>query len=125
MPSIIEIQNVTKQFGANENATLALRDVSLKIETGEFISLIGPSGCGKSTLLRLIGDLLPPSEGALRVKGKTPEQARLDRDYGIVFQAPVLYDWRTVAKNVELPLEVMRVEKSERAKRRLFPLPSK
>lgn len=117
MPSIIEIQNVTKQFGVNENATLALRDVSLKIEAGEFISLIGPSGCGKSTLLRLIGDLLPPSEGTLRVKGKTPEQARLDRDYGIVFQAPVLYDWRTVAKNVELPLEVMRVEKSEREKR--------
>lgn len=117
MPSIIEIQNVTKQFGANENATLALRDVSLKIETGEFVSLIGPSGCGKSTLLRLIGDLLPPSEGTLRVKEKTPEQARLDRDYGIVFQTPVLYDWRTVAKNVELPLEVMRVEKSEREKR--------
>ena len=114
---IIEIPNVTMRFGANESATLALRDVSLKIQAGEFISLIGPSGCGKSTLLRLIGDLLPPSEGTLRVKGKTPGQARLDRDYGIVFQAPVLYDWRTVAKNVELPLEVMRVERSERKKR--------
>lgn len=117
MQPIIEIQNVTKRFGKNENGTLALSDVSLKINAGEFVSLIGPSGCGKSTLLRLIGNLLPPSEGTLRVNGKTPEQARLDRDYGIVFQAPVLYDWRTVAKNVELPLEVMHVEKSEREQR--------
>jgi NitT/TauT family transport system ATP-binding protein len=117
MQAIIEIQNVTKQFGNGESATLALRDVTLAIQSGEFVSLIGPSGCGKSTLLRLIGELLPPSEGTIRIKGKTPEQARLDRDYGIVFQAPVLYDWRTVARNVELPLEVMRVEKSEREKR--------
>lgn len=114
---IIEIQNVTKHFGGKENGTLALQDVSLTIQAGEFVALIGPSGCGKSTLLRLIGDLLPPSEGTLRVKGKSPEQARRDRDYGIVFQAPVLYDWRTVAKNVELPLEVMRVARSQREQR--------
>ncbi len=114
---IIEIQNVTKQFGNGVGATLALSDLSLSIQSGEFVSLIGPSGCGKSTLLRLIGDLLPPTQGAIRVKGKTPEQARLDRDYGIIFQSPVLYDWRTVSKNVQLPLEVMRIEKAERAKR--------
>jgi NitT/TauT family transport system ATP-binding protein len=85
----------------------ALHDVSLQIAPGEFVSLIGPSGCGKSTLMRLIGDLAQPSVGTIRVKEKTPSQARIDRDYGIVFQAPVLYDWRTVRKNVELPLEVM------------------
>src|SRR5207253_486683 len=67
----------------------------------------GPSGCGKSTLMRLIGDLDQPSAGGIQVKGKPPRQARLDRDYGIVFQSPVLYDWRTVRKNVELPLEIM------------------
>ncbi len=117
MEPIIEIQNVTKQFGSGANATLALRGVSLSIQPGEFVSLIGPSGCGKSTLLRLIGDLLQPSQGAIRVHGKTPEQARLDRDYGIVFQAPVLYDWRTVTKNVQLPLEVMSVGRKEREQR--------
>ncbi len=115
--NIIEIQNVTKQFGNGVNATLALRNLSLSVKPGEFVSLIGPSGCGKSTVLRLIGDLLPPTQGSIRVKGKTPEQARLDRDYGIIFQSPVLYDWRTVTKNVQLPLEVMSVAKDERERR--------
>jgi NitT/TauT family transport system ATP-binding protein len=96
---------------------IALQDVSLYIETGEFVALIGPSGCGKSTLMRLVGDLEQPTAGSLRVKGKTPQQARLDRDYGIAFQAPVLYDWRTVRKNVELPLEVMGYSRSERRER--------
>jgi NitT/TauT family transport system ATP-binding protein len=87
------------------------------IQPGEFISLIGPSGCGKSTLMRLIGDLTQATSGAIRVKGKSPERARADRDYGIVFQSPVLYDWRTVQRNVELPLEVMGVGASERSRR--------
>ncbi len=117
MRDYIIVENVTKQFGNGVNATLALRDVSLTIQPGEFVSLIGPSGCGKSTLLRLIGDLLPPTQGAIHVKDKTPQQARLDRDYGIIFQSPVLYDWRTVAKNVQLPLEIMGVGKIEREKR--------
>ncbi len=95
----------------------ALQDVSLEIRSREFVALIGPSGCGKSTLLRLIGDLLPPSAGTVRVNGKTPRQARLARDYGIVFQQPVLYDWRTVCQNVQLPLEVMKVPKAERRER--------
>jgi NitT/TauT family transport system ATP-binding protein len=84
-----------------------LDDVSLTVEPAEFISIIGPSGCGKSTLLRIVGDLVEPSSGGVQVKGKSPHQARLDRDYGIVFQTPVLYEWRTVLRNVELPLEVM------------------
>ncbi|HNP73045.1 MAG TPA: ABC transporter ATP-binding protein [Kouleothrix sp.] len=104
---IIAIDHVSKLYQSNGGTVNALHDVSLSIAPGEFISLIGPSGCGKSTLMRLIGDLEQPSSGAIQVKSKPPHRARLDRDYGIVFQAPVLYDWRTVRKNVELPLEVM------------------
>ena len=98
-------------------AVRALEDVDFEIGPREFVSLIGPSGCGKSTLLRLIGDLLAPTAGELRVNGKSPRQARLARDYGIVFQQPVLYDWRTVEQNVQLPLEVMKVPKGERRER--------
>jgi NitT/TauT family transport system ATP-binding protein len=105
--AIIEVQDVGKVFGGGAGATHALEGATLAIQPREFISIIGPSGCGKSTLLRIVGDLVEPSSGLVRVKGKTPHQARLDRDYGIVFQAPVLYEWRTVRRNVELPLEVM------------------
>jgi NitT/TauT family transport system ATP-binding protein len=95
----------------------ALTDIDLSIAPGEFVSLIGPSGCGKSTLLRLIGDLLAPTAGSLVVNGKTPHQARLDRDYGIVFQQATLLDWRTVRRNVELPMELVDVPKGDRATR--------
>jgi NitT/TauT family transport system ATP-binding protein len=115
--AIIDVQNVSKYFGKSSDSVVALKNVSLSVQPGEFVSLIGPSGCGKSTLLRVIGDLLQPSEGKVTVKGKAPAQARLDRDYGIVFQSPVLYDWRTVRKNVELPLEIMQTSKSEREQR--------
>jgi NitT/TauT family transport system ATP-binding protein len=116
-PPIIDVRNVSKKFGVSANDVVALQSVNLSIQPGEFISLIGPSGCGKSTLLRILGDLLQPTDGTVQVKGKSPEQARNDRDYGIVFQAPVLYDWRTVRKNVELPLEIMHKPKVEREKR--------
>ena len=85
----------------------ALQDIVLDLHPGEFVSLIGPSGCGKSTLLRVIGDLIEPTSGTVNVNGKPAHQARLDRDYGIVFQDSVLFDWRTVAKNVALPLEML------------------
>lgn len=88
-----------------------------KFSPGELISLIGPSGCGKSTLLRLIADLIEPTEGALEVNGKAPHQARLDRDYGMVFQAATLYEWRSVSKNVQLPLEIMGYPKTIREQR--------
>jgi NitT/TauT family transport system ATP-binding protein len=114
---IIAIEHVTKTYASGGGAITALHDVSLSIAPGEFVSLIGPSGCGKSTLMRLIGDLAQPSSGNIQVKGKTPQRARLDRDYGIVFQAPVLYDWRTVRKNVELPLEVMSRSSAQRRDR--------
>jgi NitT/TauT family transport system ATP-binding protein len=115
---VVSIKDVTMVFGKRvQNQTVALENIHLEIEQGEFISLIGPSGCGKSTLLRIVGDLVAPTSGAVLVKGKSAHQARLDRDYGIVFQAPVLSDWRTVQHNVELPLEVMRVQRDERSRR--------
>lgn len=115
--AIIAMDNVSKIYGGSDRAVTALQDVNLQIAPGEFISLIGPSGCGKSTLMRLIGDLEQPSGGTIKIHGKSPQQARRDRDYGIVFQAPVLYDWRTVRKNVELPLEVMGHGAAERRAR--------
>ncbi|MGH2403957.1 MAG: ABC transporter ATP-binding protein [bacterium] len=105
--SIIDVRGVGKTFGRGTEVTHALREATLAIAPREFVSIIGPSGCGKSTLLRIVGDLVEPSTGTVTVKGKTPRAARLDRDYGIVFQTPVLYEWRTVLRNVELPLEVM------------------
>ena len=92
----------------------ALENIDLAVAPGEFVSLIGPSGCGKSTLLRVIGDLTPPTSGEVHVNGKPAPRARLDRDYGIVFQAAVLYDWRTVAKNIALPLELMKWDRARR-----------
>src|SRR5207245_595108 len=114
---IIELASVDKTFESRAGVTEALRAISLAVDAGEFVSVIGPSGCGKSSLLRIVGDLVEPSSGAVRVKGKSARQARLDRDYGIVFQTPVLYDWRTVLENVRLPLELAgrpRVEREER-----------
>jgi NitT/TauT family transport system ATP-binding protein len=105
--TVVALDGVGKVFGKGEGRVEALRDISLRIEPGEFVSLLGPSGCGKSTLLRLIGDLIEPTSGTMVVNGKTPAAARSDRDYGIVFQKATLLDWRTVSKNVELPLEIM------------------
>lgn len=104
---VVDARRVGKVFGSGDSRVEALRGIDLQIRPREFISLIGPSGCGKSTLLRLIGDLVTPTSGTLLVNGKQPSQARLDRDYGIVFQNATLLDWRTVTQNVELPLEIM------------------
>jgi NitT/TauT family transport system ATP-binding protein len=112
--SVVDITGVSKQF---KGGTVALQDIDLEIEQGEFVSLIGPSGCGKSTLLRVIGDLVEPSAGTVTVNGKPARQARRDHDYGIVFQDAVLYDWRTVAKNVALPLELAGWEREKRHRR--------
>lgn len=104
----ISAKGVNKIFNPNtDEQVIALKDIDLDIQAGEFVSLIGPSGCGKSTLMRLIGDLLQPSSGDLQVNSKSPNRARLDRDYGMIFQAATLYEWRTVSENVQLPLEVM------------------
>ncbi len=115
---VIAAQSINKIFkpGSAEQV-VALQDINLTVQAGEFVSLIGPSGCGKSTLLRLIADLIPPTSGDLKVNNKTPHQARLDRDYGMVFQAATLYDWRTVSKNVQLPLEIMGYPAAQRKAR--------
>lgn len=118
IPAVIRAEGVNKVFTVkNADPVIALKDIHLGVKRGEFVSLIGPSGCGKSTLLRLIADLLQPTSGEMVINGKTPVQARLDRDYGMVFQAATLYDWRNVGKNVQLPLEIMGIDKAEREKR--------
>lgn len=114
MQSEISIENVSMVYpGEGNNSLTALTGVSLDIQKGEFISLLGPSGCGKTTLLRIIGDLLKPTGGRVTVAGGSPSAARMGRKYGIVFQNAVLYDWRTVRRNVRLPLEVMKIRKDE------------
>lgn len=115
---VIFARDVNKIFNAgSDDQVIALQDIALTVQSGEFVSLIGPSGCGKSTLLRLIADLIQPTNGDLIVNNKAPHQARLDRDYGMVFQAATLYDWRTVSKNVQLPLEIMGYSNNDRRKR--------
>ncbi|MCC7359679.1 MAG: ABC transporter ATP-binding protein [Anaerolineales bacterium] len=116
--SVISIQGVSKAFGQGAAArVLALENINLEVQAGEFIALLGPSGCGKSTLLRVIGDLISPTTGQVRVNGKPAPQARRDRDYGMVFQQATLYEWRSVSQNVQLPLEVMRYPKAQREAR--------
>jgi NitT/TauT family transport system ATP-binding protein len=114
---VVEATGVGKVFATSGASVNALEGVDLTIRGGEFVSLIGPSGCGKSTLLRLIGDLTAPTTGTILINGKPPARARQDRDYGMVFQAPVLMDWRTIAKNIELPLEIMGFPADERTRR--------
>ncbi len=113
--AVVSLRGLTKVF--DKGGIVALQEIELEIQPGELVSLIGPSGCGKSTLLRVIGDLIQPSAGEARVNGKTAHQARLDRDYGIVFQDAVLYDWRNVGKNISLPLELLGWDRGRRAAR--------
>jgi NitT/TauT family transport system ATP-binding protein len=115
---VVRISGVDKVFNIDRRvATTALQEIDLEIGRGEFISLIGPSGCGKSTLLRLIGDLTAPTTGRVDVNGKTAHAARLGREYGMVFQAPVLFEWRTVEDNVKLPLELLGLDRAQRDER--------
>jgi len=111
----VTLTNVEQTFAHQDGSRLtALENINLHIGAGEFVSLIGPSGCGKSTLLRIVGDLIRPTGGSVEVNGKPAHDARLARDYGMVFQAPILFDWRTVEANVRLPLELMGMEKAQR-----------
>jgi len=116
--SAVQVTGVSKIFNQGTPKQVdALIDVNLTVEPGEFVSLIGPSGCGKSTLLRLIANLLEPTTGSIMVNGKSASQSRLDQDYGMAFQQAGLFDWRTVAKNIELPLELKGWDKEKRAAR--------
>lgn len=114
----ISIKDLGMTFKDNSgNDVKALTGVNLDIYKGEFISLLGPSGCGKTTLLRMVADLLEPTEGTVRISGMTPREIRLQRKFGFVFQSAVLFDWRTIEQNIELPLETMGFRKKERRAR--------
>ena len=113
--AVVSLRSVRKEFAQGQ--VTALEGIDLEVRPREFVSLIGPSGCGKSTMLRVIGDLTEPTAGEVVVNGKPSRRARLDRDYGIVFQDPVLYDWRTVARNIGLPLEMLGWDRRRRHER--------
>ena len=114
----VSLSGVTKVFNAGRpDEVTALSDVDLTVAGGEFVSLIGPSGCGKSTLLRLIADLIPATSGSISVAGGTATAARRKQEYGIAFQQAGLFEWRSVARNVELPLELRGMSRSARRDR--------
>lgn len=115
----IKIDNLFVQFPAKKDGVpvTALQDVSMDIKPGEFVSMVGPSGCGKTTLLRTIADLQQPTSGSVTIRGVSPREIRLQKKFGIVFQSPVLYDWRTVRRNVCMPMELMGIPKKERTAR--------
>jgi len=116
--TVVSIEGVSKVFNPGKpNEVRALEAIDLSISEGTFVSLIGPSGCGKSTLLRLIGALARPTKGEILVNGKSADQARLDRDYGMAFQTSGLFEWRNVTENIELPLQLMGWSKKERKDR--------
>ena len=115
--AVVEIAGLNLVFQTADTPVKALSEVDLVVNKGDFISLIGPSGCGKTTLLRVIADLERATSGHIKVNGVSPEEARLKRAYGYVFQAAALYPWRTVLRNVTLPLEIMGMKKAERLER--------
>jgi NitT/TauT family transport system ATP-binding protein len=115
--SVIEARELSLTFETADGPVYALSKVNLTVTDGDFVSFIGPSGCGKTTLLRVIADLEQASQGTISVNGMTPDEARMKRAYGYVFQAPALYPWRTIERNVALPLEIMGFSARERAER--------
>jgi NitT/TauT family transport system ATP-binding protein len=115
--TVIDIRRLSLIFQAADHPVFALADIDLTVRHGEFVSFIGPSGCGKTTLMRVIADLAQQSEGEVTVNGVSPREARLARAYGYVFQAPALYPWRTIERNVMLPLEIMGFPAEERKAR--------
>lgn len=110
---VVSAKKLSLTFETNDGPVHALSEVDLEIAKGEFVSFIGPSGCGKTTFLRVIADLEKPTAGEITVGGVSPEQARLARAYGFVFQAASLYPWRSIEKNIALPLEIMGYSKSD------------
>ncbi len=114
---VISAQNLSLTFETNDGPVHALKDVSLTVEKGDFVSFIGPSGCGKTTFLRCMADLEHPTGGTITVNGMSAAEARMNRAYGYVFQAAGLYPWRTIGGNIRLPLEIMGYGKSDQAER--------
>jgi NitT/TauT family transport system ATP-binding protein len=114
---VVDAHNISLTFETADGKVDALSNVGLKVGEGEFVSFIGPSGCGKTTMLRVIADLQQPTSGSLLVNGMSAEAARLARSYGYVFQAPALFPWRTIEKNLKLPLEIMGFSDAEQQQR--------
>ena len=114
---VIKADHLSLTFETNDGPVHALKDISLAINKGEFVSFIGPSGCGKTTFLRVMADLEKPTAGTISVNGASPEAARMARAYGYVFQAAGLYPWRTIGGNIRLPLEIMGYDKADQADR--------
>jgi NitT/TauT family transport system ATP-binding protein len=114
---VVAADGLGLEFHTADGPVRALADVTLTIGKGEFVSFIGPSGCGKTTFLRVIADLEKPTAGTISVNGLSPEEARRHRAYGYVFQAAGLFPWRTIERNVSLPLEVMGYSREEQRKR--------
>lgn len=115
--SVIQVDDLSLTFETNDGPVHALANIDLTVSEGDFVSFIGPSGCGKTTLLRVIADLEKPTSGNITVNGVTAEEARLKRAYGYVFQAAALYPWRTIERNLALPLEIMGLSRSEQKSR--------
>ncbi|WP_138933898.1 ABC transporter ATP-binding protein [Roseovarius arcticus] len=115
--TVISANNLSLTFQTNDGPVHALKDVSLDVQQGEFVSFIGPSGCGKTTFLRVLADLEKPTSGTITVNGVSPEEARRSRAYGYVFQAAGLYPWRTIGGNIRLPLEIMGYDKADQTAR--------
>ena len=113
----ISAKSVDLTFSTNDGPVDALKDVNLDINEGDFVSFIGPSGCGKTTFLRVLADLERPTGGTVKINGVSPKIARESRAYGYVFQAPGLYPWRSIGKNIKLPLEIIGLSKHEQNER--------
>lgn len=114
---VVEAKNLDLTFQTNDGPVQALKGVSLTIDKGDFVSFIGPSGCGKTTFLRVLAALEHPTGGSVTVNGVSPDEARQQRAYGYVFQAAGLYPWRTIARNIKLPLEIMGYSRADQGKR--------
>ncbi|MEO0327216.1 MAG: ABC transporter ATP-binding protein [Pseudomonadota bacterium] len=115
--TVVSADSLDLTFQTNDGPVHALSNVNLDVAQGDFVSFIGPSGCGKTTFLRVIADLEQPTGGSISVNGMTPQEARMQRAYGYVFQAASLLPWRTIEKNIAVPLEIMGTSAAEKNKR--------
>jgi NitT/TauT family transport system ATP-binding protein len=103
---LVSLEGVTRRFVTRSGTDVtALQEVSLAIERDQFVTVVGPSGCGKTTLMKLVGGIMPPTRGTVRLNGEV--LARPSRKVGMVFQRPVLLPWRSVLENVLFPLEML------------------
>jgi NitT/TauT family transport system ATP-binding protein len=117
VPPFINSLRLTKAYQSQQGRLEVLRDLTFSVESGEIISIIGPSGCGKSTLLKILAGLMPATAGTVTVDGRTPEEARRARQFGFVFQEPVLLPWRNAEANIRLPLDVLRRDRADAQER--------